>query len=95
MAIDRATGISGFLKVLAVISIIGALNWGLIGFFNWNLVDAIFGGGAREQTSALSRLIYAIVGLCGLALALTFPWQRRAVGAGTAVSTGRRAEVRP
>ncbi|MCL6582226.1 MAG: DUF378 domain-containing protein [bacterium] len=39
--------------------IIGALNWGLVGFFNYNLVSAIFG-------PALSRIIYAIVGLTGL-----------------------------
>jgi uncharacterized membrane protein YuzA (DUF378 family) len=57
----------GLAKLFLVVSIIGALNWGLIGFFNWNLVDAIFGGGAREQTSAFSRVIYALVGLCGLA----------------------------
>jgi uncharacterized membrane protein YuzA (DUF378 family) len=49
-----------------VVAIIGALNWGLIGFFNWNLVDAIFGGGAAEMTSTVSRVIYALVGLAGL-----------------------------
>jgi uncharacterized membrane protein YuzA (DUF378 family) len=54
-------------KTALVLAIIGAVNWGLIGFFNWNLVDAIFGGGTREQTSAGSRVIYAIVGLAGLA----------------------------
>jgi uncharacterized membrane protein YuzA (DUF378 family) len=54
-------------KTLIVIAIIGAVNWGLIGFFNFNLVDAIFGGGSAEETSAISRVIYAIVGLAGLA----------------------------
>ena len=49
--------------VVWIVAAIGALNWGLIGFFNWNLVDAIFGGGAREATSAGSRVIYALVGL--------------------------------
>ena len=44
------------------IRIIGALNWGLIGFFNFNLVAFLFG------TSWLARVIYAIVGLCGLYL---------------------------
>lgn len=63
-------------KMMAVLAIIGAINWGLIGFFNWNLVDAIFGGGTREQTSAIGRLLYSIVGLAGVALALTFPWRR-------------------
>jgi uncharacterized membrane protein YuzA (DUF378 family) len=60
--------LNGLTKALVIISIIGAVNWGLIGFFNFNLVDAIFGGGAREETSALSRVIYAIVGLAGLGL---------------------------
>ena len=60
-------------KTLIIIAAIGAVNWGLIGFFNFNLVDAIFGGGAREETSVLSRIIYAIVGLAGLAALLTLP----------------------
>ncbi len=53
-------------KVLYVLAIVGAINWGLVGFFNFNLVDAIFGGGAREVTSALSRVIYALVGIAGV-----------------------------
>jgi uncharacterized membrane protein YuzA (DUF378 family) len=87
---------SSFIKFLAVVAIIGAVNWGLIGFFNWNLVDAIFGGGAREQTSALSRLIYALVGLGGLALAIVFPWQSK-VPARTLTGMGfhRRVDVKP
>jgi uncharacterized membrane protein YuzA (DUF378 family) len=60
-------------KVLIAIAIIGALNWGLIGFFNFNLVDAIFGGGAREETSGLSRFIYAIVGVSGAASLALLP----------------------
>lgn len=66
-------------KVLIVIAIIGAINWGLIGFFNFNLVDAIFGGGAREETSALSRVIYAIVGLSGIGALFLLP-KLRATG---------------
>ncbi len=42
--------------------IIGALNWGLIGFFQFDLVAAIFGG----MDAWVSRIIYAIVGLAGL-----------------------------
>jgi uncharacterized membrane protein YuzA (DUF378 family) len=53
-------------KLLTAIAIVGAINWGLIGLFNWNLVDAILGGGAREETSTASRIVYALVGLCGL-----------------------------
>ena len=45
------------------ISIIGAINWGLIGFFNFNLVSFLFG-----SMTWLSRIIYAIVGICGIYL---------------------------
>ena len=41
--------------------IIGAINWGLIGLFNFNLVDTLFGVG-----SALSRIVYTLVGIPGL-----------------------------
>lgn len=43
--------------------IIGAVNWGLIGFFKFNLVSFLFG-----EMSWLSRVIYALVGLAGLYL---------------------------
>jgi uncharacterized membrane protein YuzA (DUF378 family) len=46
--------------VALVLIVIGALNWGLIGFFGFNLVTAIFG------TGVLSRIIYALVGLAGV-----------------------------
>ena len=49
--------------VALTIAIIGAVNWGLIGFFNFNLVSFLFG-----SMSWISRIIYAIVGLCGLYL---------------------------
>jgi uncharacterized membrane protein YuzA (DUF378 family) len=45
--------------IAIILVIIGAINWGLIGFFNYNLVLAIFG-------EVISRIIFAIVGLCGL-----------------------------
>lgn len=48
-------------KIALVFTIIGAIVWGLIGLFDFNLVDFIFGDG-----SALSRIIYTIVGICGL-----------------------------
>lgn len=64
---------SAFIKTMVVIALIGAINWGLIGFFNFNLVDAIFGGGAAEETSGFSRFIYAVVGLAGLAALILLP----------------------
>ncbi len=42
--------------------IIGALNWGLVGLFQFDLVAALFGG----QDAALSRIVYSLVGLAGL-----------------------------
>lgn len=48
-------------KIALVFTIIGAIVWGLIGLFDFNLVDFIFGNG-----SILSRIIYTIVGICGL-----------------------------
>lgn len=53
------------MKVLDIIAlilvIIGAINWGLIGLFNFNLVDTIFG-----VMSIVSRIIYTLVGIAGL-----------------------------
>lgn len=46
--------------VLTVI-LIGAINWGLIGFFDFDLVSTIFG-----QMSMLTRIIYGLVGIGGL-----------------------------
>ena len=48
------------------IAIIGAINWGLIGIFRFDLVAFLFG-----DMSWLSRIVYIIVGLCGLYL-ITF-----------------------
>lgn len=49
-------------NIALALVIIGAINWGLIGFFRFDLVAAIFGG----QAAFLSRVIYALVGLSGL-----------------------------
>ena len=45
------------------VAIIGAVNWGLIGFFRLDLVALVFG-----NMTWLSRIIYAVVGICGLYL---------------------------
>lgn len=50
------------------IAIIGAVNWGLIGFFRFNLVQYLFG-----DLTLLSRIVYAVVGLAGLYLISLFP----------------------
>ena len=48
-------------KVLLVITIIGAVNWGLIGLLDFDLVAMIFG-----EAPLFSRIIYTLVGVCGL-----------------------------
>lgn len=48
-------------KTCLVITIIGAINWGLIGFFDFNLVESIFG-----SDNWIPRIIYMLVGICGL-----------------------------
>ena len=48
-------------KSCLVLTIVGAIVWGLIGVFDFNLVDTIFGTG-----SMLSRIIYTLVGIAGL-----------------------------
>ncbi len=48
-----------FINILTLILlIVGGLNWGLVGLFNFDLVAALFGAG-----SALARLVYILVGL--------------------------------
>lgn len=52
---------------ILTIAIIGAINWGLIGFFRLDLVAFLFG-----DMTLLSRIIYAAVGICGLYLISMF-----------------------
>ena len=47
--------------IALILIIIGAINWGLIGFYQFDLVAAIFG-----DMTMFSRIIYAIIGICGL-----------------------------
>ena len=48
--------------IVMLLMVIGSLNWGLVGFFGYNLVGDIFGG----EMSAGARVVFAIVGLAGL-----------------------------
>ncbi len=64
--------------VALILAIIGALNWGLIGFFRFDLVAWIFGG----QGELGSRIIYALVGLAGL-WCITLLFRDRYAGAVT------------
>ena len=49
-------------RIALILGIIGALNWGIVGLFRFDCVAFLFGG----QTGAISRVIYALVGLAGL-----------------------------
>lgn len=48
-------------KIALILTIIGAINWGLIGLFNFNLVDSLFG-----VNSFISMVIYILVGIAGI-----------------------------
>lgn len=56
-------------RIALILVIIGALNWGSIGIFNFDIVGALFGG----QGSVFARIIFTIVGIAGLwAIGLLF-----------------------
>ena len=50
-----------FFKVCFILLVIGGINWGLVGLFNFNLVEVIFGG-----MSLFTRLIYTLVGISAI-----------------------------
>ena len=53
---------------VAMLLVIGGLNWGLVGLFNFDLVATIFGG----HNAPLSRVVYSLVGLCAVYQALSW-----------------------
>jgi uncharacterized protein len=55
--------------VAAVLLVIGGLNWGLWGLFQFDLVAAIFGG----QSAPLARVVYSLVGLAAVYQAFALP----------------------
>lgn len=71
-------------NIAAVLLIIGGINWGLVGLFQFDLVASVFGG----TDGVLSRIIYALVGASAVYLAFTYPWSR-------ATSVVERHEERP
>ena len=48
-------------KIALIFTVIGAINWGLIGFFDFNLVTALL-----KDASMVTRIIYSIIGICGI-----------------------------
>ena len=70
-----AKGVITLKKLILLLMIIGGINWGLIGFFNYNLVGSIFNG----SLDIVARIIYAIVGLASLyGISFLFNDERRA-----------------
>ena len=65
--------------IALILAIIGAINWGLVGFAKFDLVAWIFGG----QTAVVSRIIYVVVGLAGL-WCISVLFRRHALGTDTA-----------
>ncbi|MBC2582856.1 DUF378 domain-containing protein [Clostridium sp. DJ247] len=53
-------------KISMILVIIGALNWGLIGLFNLNLIGLLFG----EPANFIGRIIYILVGVAGVNILL-------------------------
>ena len=53
----------------AILTIVGGLNWGLVGLFKFDLVAAVFGGMQFGEVNIASRIIYTLVGLSALYLA--------------------------
>lgn len=57
-------------NIMLTLVIIGAINWGILGLFKVDLIGSVFGG----MTSVISRIIFVLVGLCGIgAIALYRP----------------------
>jgi uncharacterized protein len=53
----------------AILTIVGGLNWGLVGLFKFDLVAAVFGGMQFGEVNVASRIVYTLVGLSALYLA--------------------------
>jgi uncharacterized membrane protein YuzA (DUF378 family) len=54
-------------KIVGALAIVGALNWGAVGVLNLNLVERFFG-----EATTLTRAIYGVIGLSGLALLASY-----------------------
>jgi uncharacterized membrane protein YuzA (DUF378 family) len=84
-ATRRSVAMKSVYWAALVLVIVGAVNWGLVGIAQFDLVAALFGG----SSSPLSRVVYTLVGAAGLALAVlhvpsTSPaGSRQRVGAGS------------
>jgi uncharacterized protein len=62
----------------AILTIVGGLNWGLVGLFKFDLVAAVFGGMSFGEVNVASRIVYTLVGLSAAYLATQLPTLVRA-----------------
>lgn len=68
MADERRSGLRTVDTIALVLVLIGAINWGLVGLFAFDLVAAIFG-----EMTVLSRIIYTLVGVAGVYTLVALP----------------------
>ena len=61
LEIKKEEIVNTLFKIFLVVSIIGCINWGLVGLFNFNLVEYLFGDG-----SLLTKIVYVLVFISGL-----------------------------
>lgn len=65
--------------VAIVLLVVGGINWGLVGLFQFDLVAALFGG----QGALISRIVYSLVGLSAIYVAIdAFQFEKRPAGSG-------------
>ena len=72
MADERRSALRTVDTIALVLVLIGAINWGLVGLFGFDLVAAIFG-----EMTALSRIIYTLVGAAGVYTLVALPGMPR------------------
>jgi uncharacterized membrane protein YuzA (DUF378 family) len=72
MATEKNSGLRTVDAVALVLVLIGAINWGLVGLFAFDLVAAIFG-----EMMVLSRIVYILVGLAGVYTIVSLPGMPR------------------
>lgn len=67
---SKTSGTTYVGQIALWLSAIGAVNWGLVGIADFDLVRALLGGETSTPASGVARTVYALVGVAGVALAL-------------------------
>ncbi|MDX2088840.1 MAG: DUF378 domain-containing protein [Kofleriaceae bacterium] len=66
---SKRSTLTAIADVVWLVAAVGAINWGLVGLFDFNVIDRLF-------TDRPTRFLYVVVGLCGLAALLLIPLLR-------------------